>query len=482
MAKALADAGYSVTVVSLGAPVEELRRMCPEIEYRAVTVKPLATSIQLGLRQRIERRRRIRKRREDADCRALAAGGVRGWSVRLRQALATPFAGFAAVLRNVFLVAPCTPALRRGEETFAQAWRALAAAGGLEVLLLFVMQFRQAAMTRGFARAAERAVRDRRFDVVQAHDNYALAAAARLAARDRARLICDAVELTSYRLSTNFSRFELMRERSERRREGAVLRRADAVITVGEGLADWYARHYSIARPLVVRNCRYYWPYETDRRLRADAGVGPEARLVVWFGGVYPEQGLEILIDAVPLMARHIHVAIIAFALPAQVAYVEVGLRQRARRRGVGDRVHVLPPRGPNDLVAYVSGADLGVIPRPSQYPNNFFSMPNKFLEMVMARLPIAVSRVGDMVDAIGKYGIGEAFDERDLENVAAVIERMLEPETLARLKANVMRAAEEMTWENESARYVALVRALMPAPEAHETAVWERASEPTAR
>ena len=31
---------------------------------------------------------------------------------------------------------------------------------------------------------------------------------------------------------------------------------AAAETTVGEGLADWYAQHYQIARPLVVRNCR----------------------------------------------------------------------------------------------------------------------------------------------------------------------------------------------------------------------------------
>ena len=111
----------------------------------------------------------------------------------------------------------------------------------------------------------------------------------------------------------------------------------------------------------------------------------------------------------------------------------------------------------------YISGADVGVIPRSREYLNNFFSMPNKFLEMVMARLPIAVSQLGDMVDLINKYEMGGVFDERDPANIAAVIEGMLDPSKYAILKANVMKAAEVLTWENESLPYVALIDSLAP-------------------
>jgi glycosyltransferase involved in cell wall biosynthesis len=485
MARALSEAGYGVTVVSLGLPVPELREMCPAVDYRQVTVRPMATRIQLALRRRIEKRRRRRSSAERAYREAEAAGGFRAFAGRQWRLRGAPLLrSSASLIRKLLVVTPCACALQKSNETFGQAWRGLAASDTLEIMTLVVMQWRQSGVTRAFAAAAEKAVRDRRFDAVQAHDNYALAAARRLAARDNAKLIYDAVELTAHRLSTNFTRFEVVRERRARRREAAIFGKADLVITIGDGLADWYARHHSVRYPVVIRNCRYFWPYEVDRRLRADAGVGPEQRLVVWFGGAYPEQGIEILIDAVRYMAPHIHVAIVAFALPSQVPYVEVGLPRRAAELGVGDRVHVLPPRGPNDLVQYVSGADLGVIPRPSEYPNNFFSMPNKFLEMVMARLPIAVSRVGDMVEAIQLWGIGDVFDERDGRHVAAVIERMLEPAALARLKANAMIAAEELTWERESMRYVAAVRSLMPSGVSCGAALRDRApvAESTAR
>ena len=464
MARALSEAGFRVTVVSLGAPADELQRMCPAVEYLQVNPKPLTFLILFRLQRRIARLRQAMRRRDAAYRRTLARGGVKAvWAYILHAAWFVIRQGLRA-FSKVLVALPSVLLLKKPDQNFAGAWREFDKMSVLQIVCLYLGHLRQPASTREFATEAKRALLDRRFDVVQAHDNYALVAAARLAARDRAKLIYDAVELTSHRLATNFSRVELLREWYERRREAAIFRKAEAMITVGEGLADWYARNYSIRRPLVVRNCRYYWPYEADGRLRADAGVGAEARLVVWFGGAYPQQGIELLIDAVRLMPPSIHVAIVATVMPRWVPFVE-GLPRLAAAAGVGERVHILPPREPNDLIPYVSGADLGVIPRPSEYLNNFYSMPNKFLEMIMARLPIAVSRVGDMVEVINKYQIGAVFDERDLSDVAAVIESALEPEIHARLRANVMALAEETTWERESVRYVDLVRSLMPPP-----------------
>jgi glycosyltransferase involved in cell wall biosynthesis/2-polyprenyl-3-methyl-5-hydroxy-6-metoxy-1,4-benzoquinol methylase len=470
MARALSEAGYAVTVLSLAAPADELQSMCPAVEYRTVNPRPLTFQILFRLQHRIERQKRARRRRAEAFQHALARGGLRRMLAGLGAAVVLPVRYVLHPLWAAFAGLPAALILKRSDQSFGDAWREFSGMTAFQLAFHFLSPLRQLATTRGFAREAERALRDRRFDVVQAHDNYALVATARLAARDRARLVYDAVELTSHRLATNFSRFELMREHYERRREAAIFRRAQAMTTVGEGLADWYAQNYSIPRPLVIKNCRYHWPHAPDQRLRADAGIEPETRLLVWFGGAYPQQGIELLIRALPLMRPSVHLAIVATVQPRWVPFVEA-LPSLAAELGVAGRVHLLPGREPNDLIPYVSGADLGVIPRPSEHPNNFYSMPNKFLEMVMARLPIAVSRVGDMVDVINQHGIGAVFDERDLDNVAAVIEQMLEPETYARLRANVMQAAEELTWEKESVRYVELVGSLI-APRAADAAV----------
>lgn len=458
MAKALSDAGYDVVVVALRGPVEELRAMAPAVEYVEVAPRPFTAKLVSILNFRVVRRRRRRQAEEEA----LAAGGRRAVAVRAKRRLRAPLARLGAAMRRYVLAAPTALALRRPEEDVATAWQTLSEQRAAAILAALVRIWHQQRMTCAFARAADRATRGRAFQVVQAHDNYALVAAARLAARDRARLVYDAVELTEHRLATSFTVLEARFERRDRQHEAAIFCRAAAVTTVGKGLSDWYAGHYPIAPPLIVRNCRYYWHYQPDDRLRADIGVGPAARIIVWFGGIYPQQGVETLIDAVPLLPPDIHLAIVAYALPRWTSYIAEELPQRAGERGVKGRVHFLAARDPGDLVPYVSGADLGVIPRPSEHPNNFFSMPNKFLEMVMARLPIAASKLGDIVEAIEHYGIGASFDEQDLVDMARVIAHLLDPQIYPGLKANVMRAAEEMTWERECVPYVALVGSLM--------------------
>jgi glycosyltransferase involved in cell wall biosynthesis len=462
MAKTLIDAGYAVTVVSFRAPVQQLIDMCPETQYLAVTPRPITGRILGRINYLLEKNRQKRQRRAESG--PNAAGGARprpGWSPLNALFRAVELA------RRVLILAPCTFWFKRRDEPFLAAWREAAHQDTLTALSPVLGQLQQWAMTHAFAHEAAKATRGRRFDVVQAHDNYALVAAARLAARDKAKLIYDAVELSSHRLGMNPSRFERLRERCERAEEAAIFRQSDMMITVGNGLANWYARNYAIDRPLVIRNCRYYWPYTPDSRLRADAGIGADERLIIWFGSAYPHQGVELLLAAMPLMRPDIHMAFVATALPRWAAYVSDELPQLAATLGVAPRVHFLAPREPNDLVPYVSGADLGVIPRPSEHPNNYFSMPNKFLEMVMARLPIAVSRVGDMSEAIREYGIGDIFDERDPKDIAAVVEAMFEPANFARLKKNVGNAAEEMTWEAECTVYLAAVRSLMPVTKA---------------
>jgi glycosyltransferase involved in cell wall biosynthesis len=464
MAKALVDAGYEVVVVSLGRPVSQLLAMCPKVQYVEVKTSPLTRTIANRCEDFRRKQRALSDRRDLEYQAAVAGGGLPGLAQRLGRAARAPGRLATRLLWNLFVVTPCALLLKKRSQRFAQRWRELALQDAVGIASELAAVQNQRWLTHSFADAVEKATRPRRFDIVQAYDNYALVAAQRLAVRDGAKLIYDAVELASHRLALDLHMLDRRRERAERREEAAIARTAAGMIAIGDGVADWYARHYRRPRPLVVRNCRYFWPYEVDGRLRADAGVGPEARLLVWVGSLYPQQGIEILIKALPFLAPSIHLAIIGFVQPFWKSYAQEVLPALAASAAVADRVHLLPAREPNDIVPYISGADVGVVPRSREYLNNFFSMPNKFLEMVMARLPIAVSQLGDMVDLIKKYDMGSIFDERDPRNIAVVVEAMLEPSRFSHLKSNVMKAAEILTWEEESQPYVELVGALMPA------------------
>ena len=465
MAKALVDAGWDVVVVSMGVPVAELREMCPQVQYVEVEVRPRTVERRQYWQERRRKRNADRATRSREFQAELARGGVRAAAARIGSLPGAISDRLNRVMWKIWVATPSAFLLKTKKEGFAETWRKLTSEDACGLAIRFVMVSNQWATTHAFAAAVLKATQGRRFDAVQAYDNYALVAAARLAMRDGAKLVYDAVELTSHRLGLNLNLLDKVRERLERREEARICRKADASIAIGEALAGWYARHYRRPRPVVVRNCRYYWPFQTDRRLRQDAGVGTDVRLLIWCGSGYPDQGIEFIIKVLQFLPAGIHTAIVAFYQRAWKNYGEQVLPALAASLGVANRVHFLPEREPNDLVPYISGADIGVIPSWGARVNDLISLPNKFHEMVMARLPLVSSRRGEVIDMIRRHEIGDVVDESDLPTAGVLIENMLDPSAYGRYKANVMKLAEDLSWEKESQGYIELFDRLARPP-----------------
>jgi glycosyltransferase involved in cell wall biosynthesis len=345
------------------------------------------------------------------------------------------------------------------------------------------MTLNQWATTHAFAANAEKLTAGYHFDVVHAYDNYALVAAARLSSRADVRVVYDAVEIASARLfNDNASRIQRISERWQRREEARIVLNADAMIGTGDSLSDWYAKTYRISKPLVVRNCRYYWQRRIDGRLRADINAKPDTRILLWCGHIYPQQGVEVAMQMLPHLPPNIHLVIVADALPAWKKYVTEELPALAASMGVADRMHFLPARGPNDLIPYISDSDIGlVLSIPVNHPNQYHNMPNKFFEYVMARVPIATLAFPEPSSLINKYNIGRILTEDDAVQNAKIIRDMLESETYTAFKASIEGAALALSWEQESRPLIELVDTLMPASLREKAAASRTARQPSA-
>jgi glycosyltransferase involved in cell wall biosynthesis len=397
-AKVLSEAGHDVTVVSIKRPSDELVRTTETVEYIEVPLAPWASDLLWRV---------VRPKRTE-------------WVGTRKGRLLDPL-------------------LRVGEAL-------------LQPLI-------SSSTTFDFASRASRRLADRKFDAVQAHDSFALPAAYRVARGSRATLIYDAVEITEHRAlyANKRSRFEQLVWRWERWMEGRLTRKADLVITIGECLADWYAERYRIPRPVPIRNARYYWEPEPRDEIRRDAGLAEGDRLVVWIGSMDPDQGMQAVVDATALLPEDIHFAFLGRVFPNWRDYID-SVQQDAADRGLASRIHFLPERDPNDLIGYVSGADLGIIPRKPVALNIVYCMPNKLMEMIMGRLPIAATReLVEIRALLERYEMGDTFDVSSPEDVARTVGEMLQPKNLDRYKAGVMTAAKDLCWENESLKYLAL-------------------------
>ena len=206
---------------------------------------------------------------------------------------------------------------------------------------------------------------------------------------------------------------------------------------------------YRLPRPsLVIRNTPFY-------ERSGFRPTGDRIR-VLYHGIVVTGRGLEQAIDSVASWRPEFELTIRG---PGNPDYTDA-LRQRIWHAQVEDRVHLVPPVPMTSLVAEATGFDIGFFTLPGHSRHNQFALPNKFFEYVMAGLALCVSELPEMARLMGEYQLGVLIPSLDPAAVAAAING-LDRERIDTYKRNALAAAEELCWEQESARMVNAIPAV---------------------
>ena len=311
-------------------------------------------------------------------------------------------------------------------------------------------------------------VADLRPDLIHAHDFHMVGIGARLAAtlstpEHPVRWIYDAHE---YLAGIDVPKRSDVRRRLRRRMlvgvEREYIRRADAVVTVSDGIADRLAADHRLPeKPLVVLNAPVISAKATNRRLRDDVGVGEGIPLLLYSGGMSPRRGVATIIDAlVPLTDVSAHLALIAREDDPDVD----ALRRRAVDRGVADRLHVVPYVPVDEVVPYIESATIGVVPI-LHHPNHELSLITKYFEYLHACLPILTSDVQEMAETTRRLGVGEVFVAGNADSLAEAARRMLaDLDTYRKVYAGPGDPRGASLWEEQAAKLDALYRRLLAA------------------
>jgi len=298
-------------------------------------------------------------------------------------------------------------------------------------------------------------------DVHHAHDLSALPAAV-IAAERGGRLVYDSHEifLESGRHAHRPSWVRRLLARWERR----MAARADAVVTVNEGVAEVLRRRLSPRRLVIVHNCPPAHPGPFDRRLsvRERLGLADGVPIALYHGGLSKHRGLEVLAAAVrePRM-DDVHVVFMGFGSEQPV--VEALVDDPAS----GGRVHLLSAVAPDEVVDAVAGADVAVMPIGASTRNHVLSTPNKLFEALAAGVPPVVSDFPEMRRVVmeGPWApLGEVCDPSSAPSVAAAILRIIElpADARAALRGRCREAsALRWNWDAEVAGLLELYRDL---------------------
>lgn len=240
--------------------------------------------------------------------------------------------------------------------------------------------------------------------------------------------------------------------------------RAQIVIAVNDGIADYVRRRLGARSVAVVHNCVPTWtpPSHRPDLLRDAAGVPADAPVILYHGLLAANRGLDRLCEAVlePGLERA-HVVLLGFGQGREA------LSKIAAAPRFGGRVHLLDAVSPAELIPWVASADVGAMPMPKSTLNIYLSTPNKLFECLAAGVPVVVSdfpgmRHVVMDDPLGP--LGDVCDPTSVADIARALRAILDlEEDEARLLRDRCLAAahERWSWESEAEVLLAAYRGL---------------------
>lgn len=457
-ALALADAGLGVTVLGLSTtgrreesdlgPVRIIRVPAGRVVRDAAAVQRSRRRSRLALavpeEERQAREQRLTLRQRDRELQDDLGARVRAARVDLAH-------------RSVRARAEADRRLRRVERL---GWRLVDAA---------VSRSPVAASWRrvlpeidDYALALGPVVDSLEWDVIHAHDVHLVGIASHAVARRRrsgrrADWVYDAHEYVAG--------ISLYGSRTRRKRaayldlEREYIRDAAAVITVTDPLADRLRSDHRLReRPTVVMNSPVLGPLSPAApSLRRTLGLADEVPLLVYAGGVSAARGIGTAVEAlVRLPSAHLAVV----AVPSVDVQAAQRLAELAERLGVDDRFHLVDPVAPEQVSAFVSSADVGLLPL-LHFGSHEVALANKLFEYLQGGLPVLVSDCRAQADFVSTHGVGRVHVAGDVDSFVREVEPLLRGESVP-APGLVAELLAPLAWEHQAERLRGVYAALL--------------------
>ncbi|HEU4656840.1 MAG TPA: glycosyltransferase [Capillimicrobium sp.] len=229
-----------------------------------------------------------------------------------------------------------------------------------------------------------------------------------------------------------------VRERIER----ACIRRAAARVTTSQAMARAYERRFG-APFEVVRNAQ-------DPRLaraasgdvRAAAGVGDDAFLLV-------------------MVAQHKPGTVVPAELPEGVHLAFVGEGYDEVAAGAGERVHFVGAAAPDEIASFIATADAAALLYVPVTENSPTQLVNGLFHAVAAGLPLLVpARMDAIRELAEEHGLGVVVEPEDPASLAAGVEALRAG--LDGYRAAVRAAAPALSWEHEERELAAILERVL--------------------
>ena len=217
----------------------------------------------------------------------------------------------------------------------------------------------------------------------------------------------------------------------------------DRCYTVGPALAGLLAEQYGKSFE-VIRNLPLRRPAESGRDK-------PDRPVFLYQGALNEGRGLEALFTVLPAFPE----AVLWLAGEGDLSET---LRRQATEMGLADRIRFLGYVQPSDLPALTGQATIGFNLLENKGLSYYYSLANKAFDYIQEGLPSVQMDFPEYRALQEQYGAFQLVPDLSPENLTAAIRTLLEDQAhYDRIRKACLKAAEDLVWEKEEARLLAI-------------------------
>ncbi len=278
-------------------------------------------------------------------------------------------------------------------------------------------------------------------DVIHANDLDALIPAYRAAKKLKCAIIYDSHEINTENLYYRDKRFYAWLLRCQERR---IIKKVDKMVCVSHAAADYFAKTYSIEKPMVVTNCSL----KAEQSFSEEKNEGFE---VLNHGQYYAGRGYDIMVEALPLLKDYPEIKLALRGFGA----MEESLRARAK--DLGDENIVFYPKVlVQELIPMAARSMVGVAITEGTCINFEVSVSNKLFEYASAGLPVIMSDIPEHRYLNDKYHFGIVMPDNRPETFADAVKKLyMDKEFYNACAANARKLSDEICWETEFGKLI---------------------------
>lgn len=234
-------------------------------------------------------------------------------------------------------------------------------------------------------------------------------------------------------------------------------RKADAVITVTDALADWARSSSGQTAVYVVENGANTSVFRPEAASR-DTGLG---KYVVFFGALAPWQGLEYLLNATESSSWPKDTKLVIIGDGVRREIVVAATEKSAQVIYLGSQPYA-------KVAGHAAAALASMVPMAEFGDRHATGLsPLKLYESVASGVPVVVTDIAGQSDFVRKHDCGLVVPPGDPEAIAIAVARLSsDPDLRARLARNAVAVAELVSWKERARDTFRVMQTIGPLPQ----------------